>query len=99
MIFYYEVEDKLSINTRFIEEWPRSKLRLIGEDAQVLEGVSTTIPYKGSVDQILSDLARNVRSGFSYTGARSVKEFRNKVKMIRQTQAGMRESFTHILLK
>ena len=67
--------------------------------ASSLEGVSTTIPYKGSVDQILSDLARNVRSGFSYTGARSVKEFRNKVKMIRQTQAGMRESFTHILLK
>ncbi len=66
--------------------------------ASSLEGVSTTIPYKGDVEAVLLDLAKNMRSGLSYSGSRTLKEFRNKVKMIQQTQAGMRESFTHILL-
>ena len=63
------------------------------------EGISTTIPYKGSVSKVLSMLSQNIRSGLSYSGARNLKEFRAKVKMIRQTQAGMGESFTHILSK
>ena len=67
--------------------------------ASSLEGVSTTIPYKGDVDNVLSNLASNIRSGLSYSGSRSIKEFRNKVRMIQQTQAGMRESFTHILTR
>ncbi len=67
--------------------------------ASSLEGVSTTIPYKGDVEAVLSDLAKNIRSGLSYSGSRTLKEFRSKVKMIQQTQAGMRESFTHILLR
>lgn len=67
--------------------------------ASSLEGISTTIPYKGSVRDILDSLGQNIRSGLSYSGAKTLKEFRNKVKMVRQTQAGMRESFTHILSK
>lgn len=63
------------------------------------EGISTTVPYKGSVKDILSMLDQNIRSGLSYSGARSLKEFRSKVEMVRQTPAGMRESFTHILSK
>ena len=67
--------------------------------ASSLEGVSTTIPYKGNVEDILLDLTKNFKSGLSYSGANSLKEFRSKVKMIQQTQAGMKESFTHILLR
>jgi IMP dehydrogenase len=67
--------------------------------ANSLEGVSTTIPYKGSVQDILIELSQNVRSGLSYSGCRSIKEFRNKAIFVRQTQAGMRESNTHILNK
>lgn len=63
------------------------------------EGISTTIPYKGSVESVLSMLAQNIRSGLSYSGARNLKQFRNKVEMVEQTQAGMKESFTHILSK
>lgn len=61
------------------------------------EGISTTIPYKGSVSKVLSMLDQNIRSGLSYSGARNLKEFRTKVRMVQQTQAGMKESFTHIL--
>jgi len=66
--------------------------------ASSLEGVSTTIPYKGSVSEILPDLHQNIRSGLSYSGSRNIKEFRNKVRMITQTSAGLSESQTHILL-
>ena len=62
-----------------------------------LEGVATTIPYKGSVAFILGELQRGIRSGFSYTGARSLAELQSKAKFIQQTAAGQVESTTHIL--
>jgi len=62
-----------------------------------LEGITTTIPYKGPVDFILTDLAQNIRSGFSYSGARTIKELRDSCKFIRQTPSGTFESGTHIL--
>ena len=65
--------------------------------ARSLEGVATTVPYKGDVEDILADLTQNIRSGLSYSGARSIVEFREKVKVIQQTSAGMNESRTHIL--
>jgi IMP dehydrogenase len=60
------------------------------------EGVVSTIPYKGSVNDILTDLAGGIRSGLSYSGARSIKELRAKAKFIRQTMAGQEESSAHI---
>ena len=62
-----------------------------------LEGISTTIPYKGPVTPILMELAQGIRSGLSYSGARSIKEFQDKVEFVIQTSAGQRESSTHIL--
>ena len=67
--------------------------------ASSLEGISTTIPYKGVVTEVLSSLAQNIRSGLSYSGARTLKEFASKAEMVRQTQAGMSESYTHILTR
>ena len=62
-----------------------------------LEGVSTTIPYKGPVDEILSDIARNIRSGFSYSGARHQEDLREKSSFMKQSPATQVESSTHIL--
>jgi IMP dehydrogenase len=61
------------------------------------EGVASYIPYKGSVVGILQDLEGGIKSGFSYSGARSLTELRNKVEWARQTSAGTYESGTHIL--
>jgi IMP dehydrogenase len=61
------------------------------------EGVSTTVPYRGSVEEILQDLNMGIRSGFSYTGARSLSEFQAKSKFVRQTNASQVESSAHIL--
>jgi IMP dehydrogenase len=68
-------------------------------EARSLEGVSTTVPWKGPVGKILKDLEQNIRSGFSYTGAKDIADMYYRAKFTRQTQAGMRESFTHILTK
>ncbi len=61
------------------------------------EGISTTVPFRGSANDVLKDLAGGIRSGFSYTGARSLRELQSKATFIKQTTAGQSESFTHIL--
>jgi IMP dehydrogenase len=61
------------------------------------EGISTHIPFKGNVDEILEELSVGIRSGFSYTGARTLPELHEFSKFIKQTNAGRNESNTHIL--
>jgi len=61
------------------------------------EGVSTTVPCKGSVKDIIYDLGMGIRSGLSYSGARSISEFQAKAKFILQTNASQVESSAHIL--
>ena len=61
------------------------------------EGISTTVPYKGSVVDVVGDLAGGIRSGFSYSGATNLLELQSKAIFIRQTSAGQAESNTHIL--
>jgi IMP dehydrogenase len=61
------------------------------------EGVSTTIPYKGDVNNILADIKGGIQSGLSYSGARTIRDLQAKAQFIRQTPAGQAESYTHIL--
>ena len=60
------------------------------------EGISSTVPYRGSVKDVLEDLEKGVRSGFSYSGARSLSELQAKARFITQTTSGFSESRTHI---
>ena len=48
------------------------------------EGVASYIPYKGSVTDILQDLEGGIRSGLSYSGARSISELQQKAEWSRQ---------------
>jgi len=61
------------------------------------EGVATRVPYQGKVIDILNDLVRGLRSGLSYSGARSIEELQAKAEFVPQTTAGLSESHTHIL--
>lgn len=62
------------------------------------EGVATLIPYRGSVRQIVVDLAGGVRSGLSYVGCRSIRELHEDyIQMVPVTQAGQAESRPNIL--
>jgi len=61
------------------------------------EGVTSQIPYKGDVATVLRNLTMGVRSGFSYTGARTLPEFQARAKFVKQTGASQTESTAHIL--
>ena len=61
------------------------------------EGISTVIPHKGPIHNILEDLRRGITSGFSYSGAKNLTELQEHAKFIRQTTASCKESNTHIL--
>jgi IMP dehydrogenase len=61
------------------------------------EGISARVPYRGSVNKLLGDIARGLRSGLSYSGVRSISELQSKAHFVIQTSAGLGESKTHIL--
>lgn len=61
------------------------------------EGVSTTVPFKGLTEDIIKDIHGGIRSGFSYSGSRTFSDFQVRSTLIRQTNAGQSESYTHIL--
>jgi len=63
------------------------------------EGVSTTVAFKGEAAPILDNILGGIRSGFSYSGVRSLKNFQIKARFIRQSPASQVESSTHIMLK
>ena len=62
-----------------------------------LEGISTYVKYKGSLRDVMGELRVGIRSGFSYSGAKNLKEFQMYAKFLQQTVASERESSTHIL--
>lgn len=62
----------------------------------VAEGVSSKVPVKGPADNILIDLKKGIQSGFSYSGARNLKEFRKSVEFGIQSQSSIREGLPHI---
>ncbi len=61
----------------------------------VPEGIEGMVPYKGSVEGLIHQLAGGVRSGMGLTGCRSIEELRTKSKMVRVTTAGLKESHAH----
>jgi IMP dehydrogenase len=61
-----------------------------------LEGVSHHVDYRGSTFEVVYNLMRGVKSGMSYSGAKSLVEFRSKALFIKQTASGLAESGTHI---
>jgi len=63
------------------------------------EGIATYVDYKGPVGVILQDLKNSISSGLSYSGVRSIEELQSVATFVRQTNAGLGESRTHILNK
>ena len=61
-----------------------------------IEGVTSIVPYKGTVAKVVREIMSNVRSGMSYSGARSLEELRHKAELVLQTSASSIESGPHI---
>ncbi len=59
----------------------------------VPEGVESSVPYKGSMKEIVYQLMGGVRSGMSYCGASTLAELRKNARFIRLTHNATIESY------
>lgn len=64
-----------------------------------VEGVKAYVPYKGSVSRVLSDMKAGIRSGFSYCGAKNIRELWKNAQFMRITPQGFRESGVHDIIQ
>lgn len=63
----------------------------------VAEGISTTLPYKGSVKNILEEIRGGLGSGCSYSGVHNLEELSSFSRYVKVTQASLGESKPHAL--
>lgn len=68
---------------------------VLNSDKLVPEGVEGLVPFAGSVEQVLSQFAGGLRSSLGYNGCRTIKDLQKKARMIKITQAGVREAHPH----
>lgn len=61
----------------------------------VVEGVATTIPYKGHLVDMLHEFTGGIRSALSYSGASSIKELQEEAEYIKVTHSSLGESKPH----
>jgi IMP dehydrogenase len=59
------------------------------------EGESTAIPVKGSVKDVILELAGGLRSGMSYVNATELSEIPEKARFMEMSSNGFRESVAH----
>lgn len=59
------------------------------------EGVESLVSYKGHLIEVINPLIGGLRSGMSYSGARTINELKEKAKFVKITSAGLKESSYH----
>jgi len=60
----------------------------------VPEGIEGRVPYKGYLNEVVSQFVGGLRSGMGYCGAPDIANL-HKARFVRITQAGMKESHAH----
>ncbi|HSL23616.1 MAG TPA: IMP dehydrogenase [Vicinamibacterales bacterium] len=61
----------------------------------VPEGIEGRVPHRGSVATMIHQLVGGLRAGMGYCGASNIETLQREARLIRITQAGMRESHVH----
>jgi IMP dehydrogenase len=61
----------------------------------VPEGIEGRVAYKGSVQDMVTQLVGGLRAGMGYTGCRTIKDLHENARFVRITSAGLRESHVH----
>jgi len=61
----------------------------------VPEGISGRVPFKGTVQEVMYQIAGGLRAGLGYCGAADLKVLRSDSQFVRITNAGMKESHPH----
>jgi len=60
------------------------------------EGIQATVPYRGSVPEVLQELLGGLRSGMSYCDAINVEQMWRNARFVCQTRGGIREAGPHV---
>lgn len=66
-----------------------------GKDIPIAEGISTVVPYKGSVINVLNDIRGGLGSGCSYSGVENLADLYENSMYIRVTELSHKESMPH----
>lgn len=64
-------------------------------DWRTAEGVTTTVPLKGSAAEVLQDIEGGLRSAFTYVGASTVKEFQERSTFVKVSSNTNKENTAH----
>jgi IMP dehydrogenase len=67
----------------------------VNEDELVPQGVEGIVPYAGNVRKVMTQFCGGLRSALGYCGCRSVPDMQQRGRMIRVTDAGVREAHPH----
>jgi IMP dehydrogenase len=68
------------------------------EKKLVAEGVEGLVHYKGTVEEVVTQLIGGLRSGMYYAGVKNIVELQEKTRLIRVTQASLLESHPHDII-
>ena len=74
---------------RYFQAEVADKLKLVPE------GVEGRVPFKGSAAGVVHQLVGGLKSSMGYTGNATIADMQSKTKMVRITNAGLRESHAH----
>jgi IMP dehydrogenase len=64
-------------------------------DKLVPEGIEGRVPYKGSMVNIIFQMAGGLRAAMGYCGCTSVADLHERAEFVQITAAGIRESHVH----
>ncbi len=67
----------------------------VSDSKFVPEGIEARIPYKGTLEDMVTQLVGGLKSGMGYTGCRNIHELQTNARFVRITSAGLRESHVH----
>ncbi len=68
----------------------------VNDDTELVpQGIEGMVPFRGPVRNVIIQFVGGLKYSFGYCGARTVKEFQDKAKMVRVTAAGLREAHPH----
>ena len=65
----------------------------------IAEGVVGQTKYKGSVENIITQLVGGLKQGLGYCGAKDLVELSQKAEFVKMSGAGYKESHPHSLEK
>ncbi|MDQ6788541.1 MAG: IMP dehydrogenase [Acidobacteriota bacterium] len=67
----------------------------VSDSKYVPEGIEGRVAYKGTLEEMVTQLVGGLRSGMGYTGCKTIRELQENAGFVRITSAGLRESHVH----